>query len=469
MNLQRWHQLSLRRMLMLVLVPGMVAVVGAELWLTWRTSVDAANAAYDRSLLGAIKAMDANISTESGGLGVELPYRLLEFFQLTASGQVYYHLSTEDALVEIGNADLPAPEGVLMTGRAQFRDAVYFGEEVRIGSYARLLDQPLAGQAVPQRVIIQVAETLGSRKDFTRALVLQSVARDLLLVLVATALLALAVAWALRPLARLRSEVLARSPHDLTPISADNVPADVQPLVQAINHHIERSRIQTEARERFIDDASHQMRTPLATLTTQVGFALREVDPVHQRQALVAIRAKLEETVRHTNQMLLLARIDNAPIETALVDARAVAEKLTREWWARASEQGIDLGFESDDQALRVTVQPGMLREALSNLLDNAIRYTPRGGQVTVGLKQADGKGWISVTDTGPGIPASELARTGERYFRGSNTHQSGTGLGLAIVQSIAQRHGGNLQVDRGPSGLGLVVSIVLPLSGGTA
>ena len=204
MNLDAWHSLSLRRTLLLVLFPGLLLVVGAELWSTWRTALDAANAAYDRSLLGAIKSMDANISTASGGLGVELPYRMLEFFELTANGRVFYRVATEDGLVEIGNAGLPPPPRPLVTGQPQFSDASYFDEPVRVGSYARVLDRPLAGHAAPQRIVIQVAETLQSRQAFPRALVLQSLARDLALVIAAAGLLVLAVGWALRPLARLR-------------------------------------------------------------------------------------------------------------------------------------------------------------------------------------------------------------------------------------------------------------------------
>ncbi|HEY0858591.1 MAG TPA: sensor histidine kinase N-terminal domain-containing protein, partial [Albitalea sp.] len=346
MTLDAWHRVSLRRTLLLVLLPGMLLVVGAQLWLTWRTALDAANAAYDRSLLGAIKSMDANISTASGGLGVELPYRMLEFFELTASGQVYYRVATEDGLVEIGNADLPPPPATLLTGKPQFSDAVYYGEPVRVGSYARVLNPPLAGQPATQRVVIQVAETLGSRQQFTHALVLQAVARDLLLVMAATAMLVLAVGWALRPLARLRSEVQARSPQDLGPISGTEIPADVRPLVDAINQHVERNRRQAEARRRFVDDASHQLRTPLTTLATQVGFALRETDPAAQREALAAIRTQLDETVRQTNQMLALARADSVELEPEAVDAGALAEAVTRQWWSQAREQGIDLGFE---------------------------------------------------------------------------------------------------------------------------
>ncbi len=467
MTRDAWHSLSLRRTLLLVLFPGLLAVVGAELVLTWRTAVDAANAAYDRSLLGAIKAMDANISTDSGGLGVELPYRLLEFFELTASGRVFYRVATEDGLVEIGNADLPPPLQELVTGQPQFSDASYFGEPVRVGSYARVLDRPLTDRTTPQRVVIQVAETLQSRQAFTRTLVAQSVARDLGLIVAATGLLVLAVAWALRPLARLRAEVEARPAQDLRPISPIGIPADVRPLVEAVNRHVERNRQQAEARRRFIDDASHQLRTPLATLTTQVGFALRETDPLQQRQALEAIRLQLNEAVRQTNQMLALARADSAEVEPEAGDLNELAQAVTRQWWSEARTAGIDLGLEPARGSIRALAQPALLKEAVSNLLHNAIRYSPRGGQVTVSVKSAGLRAWIEVLDNGPGIPPQELARAGERFFRGSNVGLPGTGLGLAIVKSITERLGGELLLTPGHGDRGLRATIALPAAGG--
>lgn len=463
--LQRLHALSLRRALLLLLVPGLLLVGAAEVWQTWRTAVDAANAAYDRSLLGAIKAMDANISTASGGLAVELPYRLLEFFELTASGHVYFRVATENGLVEIGSADLPPPPGALVSGQALFADATYFGESVRVGSYARVLDRPLGGQVAGQRLVIQVAETLESRQAFTRTLVLHAVARDLLLMVVATGLMVLAVSWALRPLARLRAEVQARSSQDLRPVDTLNIPAEVQPLVDAINFHIERNRQHTEARQRFVDDASHQLRTPLTTLTTQVGFALRELDPERQREVLLAIKNQLEETIRQTNQMLALARVDSAEFALEVLDVTTIAERVTRDWWAEARASGIDLGFEADKQPLLLNVHSALLKEALSNLLHNAIRYTPRGGQVTVKLRHNADSGIITVLDNGPGMSADEIDRAGDRFFRGSNVTQPGSGLGLAIVRSIAARLGGELRLSTPSEGPGLVASILLPLA----
>jgi two-component system sensor histidine kinase TctE len=457
---------SLRRTLLTVLLPVLGLVVAAELWLTWRTAVDAAHAAYDRSLLGAIKSIDASISTDSGGLSIELPYRLLEFFELTASGPVHYRVATEDGLVEIGDAGFPPPPQPLPTGAPRFAEARYFGEPVRVGSYARVLDRPIGGATTPQRVVIQVAEPLKSREQFTRALVLQALARDLVLVAAAGVLFLMALAWALRPLARLRHDVRSRSAEDLTPIDDRDVPSDVLPLIDAINQHVDRNRRLTEARRRFVDDASHQMRTPMATLTTQLGYALREPDPARLRDALAALKVQLDETVRQTNQMLALARADSAEVARAPLDLAAFAGEVARGWWPEARARDIDLGLDASDAPVLVQADAGLLKEALSNLLHNAIRYTPRGGHVTVRVEAGGGQARLTVEDDGPGIPEAELHRAGERFFRASNTSESGSGLGLAIVRAIAERQRGRLALAAGPAGRGLSATVVLPMMG---
>jgi two-component system, OmpR family, sensor histidine kinase TctE len=464
MTARSWPRASLRRFLMVLLLPGLGAVFTGELWLGWRTASDAADAAYDRSLLGAVKSLDSNISTVSGGLGVELPYRMLEFFELTAQGQVFYRVATEDGLVEIGSANLPTPPSPLLTGEPQFHEGTYMGQEVRVGSYARNLNPPLAGHSVHQRVVIQVAETLEARDDFRHALVLQALARDILLMMTASGLLVLAIAWAMRPLDRLRREVDARDPKDLTPVNDTDTPAEVRPLVQAINHHIERNREQAEARRRFIDDASHQLRTPLTTLATQVAYAQRETNPALQHQALKTIQEQLDETIRQTNQMLSLARVDSAPTQQQTFDFVVLAESLIRHWWGVAREQDVDLGLNAPDHSLWFQGEPDLLREALSNLLHNAIRYCGSGGQVTLTVSaRPEGAVHISVLDNGPGLPSDELVRAGERFFRGAGNALPGSGLGLAIVSTVAQRHGGHMHVSTGPKGEGLIVTLVLP------
>ncbi|MFM2058446.1 MAG: hypothetical protein RLY71_2831 [Pseudomonadota bacterium] len=473
MNLDAWHRASLRRTLGLALAVGMLVVVLAGAGLAWRTAVDAANAAYDRSLLGAIKSIDANVSIASGGLGVELPYTMLEFFQLTANGgSVYFRVATEDGLVVIGDADLPPPEQPLRNGVPQFGNTSYFGTPVRMGSYARALnrplDRPLTGSGGAQRLVIQVAETLWSRERFIRTLVLESLARDLALAAASLGLLALAVNWALRPLTRLSQEVAARAPLDLTPISTETIPADVRPLVDAINQHIERNHMLAEAQRRFIDDASHQLRTPLTTLATQVAYALRLTDPLQQREVLMALRGQLDDTIRQTNQMLALARSDAAELNPAPLDLVALAGDVCRRWWREAGQRRIDLGLEAPEQPVWVAAHAGLLDEALTNLLHNALRYSLAGTAVTVRLQADAAVAQLSVLDQGRGIPADELARAGERFFRASNASQPGSGLGLAITRSIAERHGGRLVLANRADGPGLEVCLELPLQAAT-
>ena len=457
-------RLGLRGTLLLILLPCMLIVAAGEIWLTWRTAIGAANAAYDRSLFGAIKSIDANISTESGGVGVELPYRMLEFFELTASGDVYFRIATEDGLVELGSADLPRPQQPLVTGRPQFQDAVYFGEAIRVASYARPLAGPTGHVESEGRIVIQVAESVTSRDDFTRALVLEAISRDLLLIGVGAVLLMLIVGWALLPLQRVRREVLARRPDDLAPIDTAAVPREVMPLVEAINHHVLRSRQLAEEHRRFVDDASHQLRTPFATLSAQIAYTLRESDPVRVRDALLAIRAQLEGAVHRTNQMLALARTETAEIAVDAVDLAALAEDVTRECWAEARDRGIDLGFGPPRAPTTVRGHDALLREALRNLLANALKFTGHGGHVTVRVVREAEAAHLSVCDDGLGIPADERPRAGERFFRASNARAPGSGLGLAIVRALTERLGGRMRVDAGPDDRGCCVHVWLPL-----
>jgi two-component system sensor histidine kinase TctE len=457
----RW---SLKRTVLTLLLPTLAIITALELFATNRTATDAANSAYDRSLLGAIKALDANISTPGGGLAVETPYTLFEFFELTASGQVYFRVATADGLVEIGSADLPPPPAPLQLRRPQFYDAVYFGQKVRVGAYARDLDRPVGAGPASQRVVIQVAESLGSRQEFIRLLLGRALRRDLLLLAVSALMLALVLFLTLRPLARLRDEVSARSDHDMTPIATASVPADVRPLVAAINLHMARNREFMEGRRRFVDDASHQLRTPLATLRTQLDYALRETDPANVRDALDAVSRQLDDATHRTNQMLALAKADAAELEMMPVDLARLAEQAARDVVLAAREKRIDLAYSGPDHPLPMHGHAGLLREALLNLLHNAIRYAPERGHVSLGLLHSDGRAVFSVADDGPGVPADELPQLGERFFRARNSAPGGSGLGLAIARAVAERHGGELLVANAAGGPGFCATLALPV-----
>ncbi|MGE8634314.1 MAG: sensor histidine kinase N-terminal domain-containing protein, partial [Achromobacter piechaudii] len=221
---------TLKTQLLWWLIPTLVLVMMGALWLSnhqLRTQVDIA---YDRSLAGALRAIDHNISTASGGLAMEQPYLMLEFFELTANGNVFYRVATEDGLAEIGHPDLPMPAQALKSGEPQFFYATYQGAPVRVAALARTMDPPLYANK-GGRIIVQVAEGLESRQAFLHQVLVRSVERDLAVILISVLVIILGVFMALRPLVRLRQEVEGRSGDDLSPVSASEMPGEVLPLV----------------------------------------------------------------------------------------------------------------------------------------------------------------------------------------------------------------------------------------------
>lgn len=457
---------SLKRKLLTLLLPALILLLCGELWASYRDLQVAANSAYDRSLAGAIKAIDANISTIGGGLDMALPYNLLEFFQLTASGQVFYRVTTEDGLVSLGNMDLPQPKVDLQSGVPHFYDAQYFGAPVRVGAYARLLKKPLYG-VEPQRVIIQVAESVQSRTTFARGLLAQSALLDALVVLLFSIVVAGGMVWVLRPLQKLRCEVISRAPDDLTPIDPVQVPLEVRPLVDAINHHVERFGQQARSQRRFLDDASHQLRTPLAVLRTQVDYALREPELARVREALGAMQGGIDRAARMVNQLLALARLNNnfaAGDSMEKIDLGELAEDVARMLLPEARRKNQDFGLFIPERRIWVRAAEPLLREALINLLDNAIRYVPEHGHITLTVATNDGAAQVTVVDNGPGMSNEERAAVGERFRRGKAATPGGAGLGLAIAKAIVEQHGGQLVVGAGPDQIGASVGLLLPV-----
>lgn len=463
----RWkpfpERTSLRWQLFALLLPVLGLITVAGLWTTRRDALDAANAAYDRSLLGAAKSIAENISTASGGLSVELPYRMFEFFELTANGPVHFRVATTDGLVEIGSADLPQAPGALKVEVPVFYDATYFGESVRLVAYLVDIDQAVSPSAA-RRLLVQVAEGTQSRQAFTRRFVGRAAARDALVFVATLASAALVVAFALRPLARLAAQVRARRSDDLTPLDGGRLPTEVEPLVQAVNQQMLRTQLLAEQQRRFVDDASHQLRTHLTTLQIQSDYAVAQTDPEPVHQALGALREELLRATHTTNQLLALARSDTATLSLRVFELESLVREVALSQMPQARAKGIDLGVRSSGPGTPAVGDRELLREALLNLLANAVRCTPEQGEVTL-VSSDDALGWsLSVTDSGPGLAAAELAAAGTRFLRGPRQSAgSGSGLGLAISRAIAERHGGVLRLERPDSGTGLLASIWWP------
>jgi len=462
----RLRRASLWQRLALLLFPALLVVTALELWMTRHDALAAANAAYDRSLLGALKSIDANISTASGGLSVELPYTMFEFFELTASGQVFFRVSTSDGLVELGSADLPAPPAELKMGVPAFYDATYFGEAVRLAAYRRDLDRAPAG-STGRSVLIQVGESTRSRQEFSARLVRSAALRDGLVLAMLLCGTAIALAAALRPLSRLAREVGARTSDDLTRIAETDLPAEVRPLVAAVNQQMSRTQELVSQQRQFLDDASHQLRTHLTTLQMQADYARREEDPAQVQVALDALGTEIGRATRSAQQLLALGRSDTVSVEPAEFDLagllREVAVDLLPLARAKRIDLGIDLGVHSPAPEFPAVADRGLMREALGNLVSNAIAYTPAEGTITL-FAAGDAAGWsLNVEDNGPGIDEEERAALGQRFRRGARAGKGGFGLGLAIARSIAQRHRGELRLEARETGPGLHAIIWWP------
>lgn len=460
MRWSRLRQLKVSHALLLLLLPAFVTISAIELRVRALDVRQAANRAFDRSLLGALRSIDASVSTEAGGLSVELPYRMFEFFELTASGPVHYRVATADGLVELGSADLPPAPGALRTGQPVFYDGVYFGERVRLAAYLRDLEEPAEGSAARQ-LTIQVAESTRARDAFTQEFVRRALVEQAIFLLVSAGLAVAVVVVALRPLAHLSRQIGVRTPDDLSPIPHQPLPAEVRPVVLAMNRHMERIRELAAQQRAFLDDASHQLRTHLTTLGMQADVAARGGAGV--QEAVAALKEELAAATRSTNQLLSLARSDTAPLQAASFATTALLEGIAREFLPQARARRVDLGVETEEHA--AFGDAGLLHEAVSNLVANAISYAP-GARVTL-RSAADALGYsLTVEDDGPGLPAEIEHSAGRRFVRGAGDRGGGSGLGLAIAKSVAARHEGVLRLEAADNGRGLRAVIWWPRPG---
>jgi two-component system, OmpR family, sensor histidine kinase TctE len=238
------------------------------------------------------------------------------------------------------------------------------------------------------------------------------------------------------------------------------VPQEVRPLVDAVNHHVERSEHLARNQRQFLDDASHQLRTPLAVLRTQVDYAQREPDPAQVREALGAMRHGVDRAARLVNQLLALARVNHAessPDAVDCIDLVALVEEVGRTLLPEARRKQQDFGLVVGCGKLAVSGSETLLREAITNLVDNAIRHAPEHGHITLTAARTGDEAWIEVADDGPGIPPEERPHIGERFRRGQRASESGdvagAGLGLAITKAIVLQHHGRIEVEEGPAG----------------
>jgi two-component system sensor histidine kinase TctE len=288
----------------------------------------------------------------------------------------------------------------------------------------------------------------------------------LLIATVAVALAWIGVARGLAPLEQLRSELMSRSSQDLRPLPGAATPIEVEPLVAAFNRLLDQLRDASKMQQRFLANAAHQLRTPLAGLQMHLELLLRRTLPDDAQAELQRMHSATVRASRLANQLLALAKVESAPDQARdfeIVDLRAVVDTAARSWAPKAHAQDIDLGFALERAV--VLGDPLLLPELVDNLIDNALRYTPAGGTVTVVTGCDNETPYLGIEDTGPGIPEAERTKVVERFYRMPGTHGEGSGLGLAIVQEVVDQHGGTFDIDASVGGSGTRVRVTFPMS----
>jgi len=273
---------------------------------------------------------------------------------------------------------------------------------------------------------------------------------QLIIVLLVSALLFFGIRRGLQPLDKLKNDLRARNVNDLSPVDNTKAPTELQPLLNAFNDLLARVAGTMAKQQRFIADAAHQLKTPLAGLKTQAELALREKEPSKTAHALNQINQASGNLSHVVNQLLSLTKAgpDGAVfLELKPVNLQQLAQEVTSDWVSIALHKNIDLGFASEVKTALILGSEVLLRELMNNLIDNAIRYTPTGGNITVGIRQEGSKLIFYVQDSGMGITAENQPLIFERFYRVLGTQQEGCGLGLTIVQEIAERHKAKVSV----------------------
>ncbi len=484
---RRWgpgtQQASLRGQLLRWLLIPLVILVVLNAVSVYRNALDAADLAYDRSLLASTRALAERVSVVNGKVVADVPYVALDSFETDTLGRIYYKVTGINGETVSGYGDLPpvpanVPRSEAYPALVRFYHANYNGQPVRIAA----LLQPVYDDSMRGIALIQVGETLEARRGLSNQILLDTLVWQAGLLLAVALLVWFAVRLVLQPLMRLKLALELRSPNDASDVDPALVHKEVRPLVAAMNASRARLHILISSQRRFIADASHQLRTPLTVLKTQAEMALRECDRPHAdpqqmkaalREIVNSIAATTDSTVNLANRLLTLARIehggdaDGAAAAAEPVSLRDVARQVGLELAIEAVAKQIDLSLEAECAGM-VDGQELLLHELMANLVDNALRYTPSGGTVVLRVIESDGGVELEIEDSGAGVAAAERERVFAPFYRAASTlerNPGGAGLGLAIVRDIATLHRATITLSDAAGGQGLKVSVAFPFS----
>lgn len=432
---------SLRMRLLVFLLAAIVLAGAVQGALAYRSALDEADALFDYHMQQTALALRSGLPVDAQGLGPGLDPED----------------ENHEFIVQVWtNEGLRIFESAVGAALPQIAVLGFTNVQARGGTY-RVFSMQTRSQ------VIQVAQNMAVRQGMARSLALRTLAPLALM----APLLVLAVWWgvsrSLAPVERVRRQLAQRQADDLSPVSDAQLPDEVQPLVSELNLLFERVQQAFEAQEHFVADAAHELRSPLAALRLQLQGLQRAGDDATRAAAIERLSAGIDRATRLVEQLLTLARQEASSTASEPVDLRAMAQLALADVAPAAQARGMDIGLlDSDATAAPVIVRGSAeaLRMLVRNLLDNAIKYTPPGGQVDVQVRADNGHAVLTVEDNGPGIAPEHRERVMQRFVRDTADGAPGSGLGLAIVLAIAQRYGATVALDRSTRLGGLRVTL---------
>lgn len=444
---------SLRRQLLHWLLPAMLLLLAAGALTAYSVALRSAVRAYDRALLDTAHALAGQIQASNGKAVLNLPKAAQEILLTDKYDQIFFRVLTADGHDIAGDSALPEPPDLPPEENRLYYDARIGGKPVRVAALFTERD------SVPLTIL--AAETLVKRNDLVWEILLGMLLPELGLVLATLVLVWFGIRSGLRPLDDLRQQLARRSHSDLRPIAAEGLTEEIQPVVDELNQLLLRLDESLLAQRHFVSDAAHQLRTPIAALQTQVEVALRESER-DRRPQLEQILGAAQRLAHLVQQLLALARAE--PQDGAanqLTNLATVIRDVAENSLPQAIAAGLDLGFELTPA--RVRGSSLLLQEAVGNLIDNAIHYTPSPGTITVGCRETASGSILLVEDSGPGIPETAHEKVFERFYRLPESKGNGCGLGLAIVRQIARQHGAEVRIGKSAALGGCAVEMHFP------
>ena len=464
--------LSLRRTLLLGILLPVLAFLLINTAVLYRQALIAADTAYDRTLLATAKSLGEQLqvvgTAQAPQVQASLLYSALEAFEADNRSRLFYRVNGFSGDIVSGFEDLPAPRARLPDQKiyaalVHFYDEDYGGTPVRMA----VLLQPVSGAVGQGMATIQVAETLELRQTLARQILVDTLWRQAALVLVIVGVVVLVVQRATQPVRSLSRSLAARSENDLSPLPVADAPRELLPLVEATNQHMARLSQLLEHQKRFVRDTSHQLRTPLAVLKTQLQSARRgDVEPA---QALDEIAHTVERATELANQMLALAKVEQLreDRDPPVTDWDGVLRQVALDLAPLIAEQSLD--FSLENEPARVQAHTWALRELCRNLMHNAIKHSPPGAPLKVVLRASAVDATLTVSDSGPGVSAALRERLFQPFATETGDSAAGSvGLGLTICHGIVQSLRGRIALDnRQDQGhiTGLDARVQLPLA----